>query len=138
MRAAIVTVFVCGLCLGVAGFAVAGVRAGLGVVLGGLIATANLWVFARVGHAFVAREGHAAPWAVLALLKMALLFGGVWLILKAEVVPVLSLLAGYTALPVGITVASLFGPRPPAGGAGDDEKETRAARPDKTVINDRP
>jgi hypothetical protein len=105
-------VLLCGLCLAVVGFAVAGARAGAGVAVGAVIATLNLAVFARVGQAFVSRKGNTAPWGVVALLKMLLLFGGVWLILKTGAVSALSLVAGYAALPIGITVASLFGPRP--------------------------
>ena len=130
MRSAIVSVFVTGFCFGVAGFAVAGVRAGLGVTLGGLLAGFNLLVFARVGEAFVARKGNAAPWGIVALLKMGLLFGGVWLILKNGYFSPLALIAGYAALPVGITLGSLFGPKPPES----DEPSTPSARPRRNVI----
>jgi hypothetical protein len=144
MRASILSVLFCGLIFGVVGFAVSGWRTGLGVTLGGLIAAANLWVFARVGQAFVSRQGNTAPWAVIALLKMTLLFGGVWLILRSGSVSALSLIAGYAALPVGITVGSLFGPKPGGGPEGrassggrrgsQDEKETPSARRDGDVI----
>ena len=127
MRASITSVLLTGLCFGVVGFAVAGVRAGAGVVIGGLMATANLWVFARVGQAFMAKKGNTAPWAVIALLKMALLFGGVWLILRTGVVSPLALVAGYAALPVGITIGSLFGPTPP-------DTQTPSAHRERNVI----
>ena len=112
MRAAIVSVLGCGLCFSVAGGALFGLRAGFGVLLGALLATLNLWVFARVGEAFVARRGNTAPWAVIAVLKLLLLFGAVGLILGTEVVSGLSLAGGYAALPFGVTFASLFGPKP--------------------------
>jgi hypothetical protein len=111
MRAAIISVLGCGLCFAVAGFAFFGARAGLGVLIGAVLATLNLWVFARVAQAFVSRKGGTTPWAVVALLKLILLFGGVWLILKSGVVSGVSLAAGYAALPFGVTFASLFGPR---------------------------
>jgi hypothetical protein len=113
MRAAIRWVFFCGLGFAVIGFAVFGAMPGLGVLLGGLLATVNLVVFARVAQAFLARRGNTAPWGVVAVLKMALLFGGVWLILRSGAVPAISLVAGYVALPFGVTLASLFGPAPP-------------------------
>jgi hypothetical protein len=112
MRAAILSVFGCGMCFVVAGAALYGLRAGLGVLLGALLATLNLWVFARVGQAFVSRAGNTAPWSVVAVLKLVLLFGGVWVVLKTEVVSPLALAAGYAALPFGVTFASLFGPAP--------------------------
>src|ERR1700733_1534476 len=113
MRAAILSVLVSGLCFAIAGLAFFGARAGLGVAIGGAIAAANLWVFARLGQAFVSRRGRTAPWSVVALLKLLALFGGVWLILGSGMISGLSLAVGYAALPVGITLASLFGPKPP-------------------------
>ena len=113
MRAAILSVLVCGLCLALGGLALFGARAGLGAAIGGGIAAANLWVFARVGQAFISRRGRTAPWGVIALLKLIALFGGVWLILGSGMISGLSLAVGYAALPVGITLASLFGPKPP-------------------------
>jgi hypothetical protein len=130
MRSAVISVFVIGLCFGIAGFALAGVRTGLGVTLGGLMAGLNLLVFAKVGDAFVSRRGNAAPWGVVALLKMGLLFGGVYLILKNGYFSPLALIAGYAALPVGITVGSLFGPRPPES----DGPATPSARTRRNVI----
>jgi hypothetical protein len=124
MRASIMAVFFCGLCFGLVGFAVFGWRTGAGVTLGGSIATANLWVFAKVGEAFMARKGRTAPWGVIAVLKMVFLFGGVWLVLRTGAVSALALVAGYAALPIGITLGSLFGPRP----AEDDDNQTPPPR----------
>jgi hypothetical protein len=123
MRAAILSVLACGLCFAVVGFAAFGAMTGVGVLLGGLLATGNLVVFARVGQAFVARKGNTAPWGVVAVLKMVLLFGGVWLVLRTGVVSALSLAAGYAALPFGITLASLFGPTPPEAPEAEDETD---------------
>jgi hypothetical protein len=112
MRASIYATFGCGLCFAVVGFAFFGFRDGLGVLLGGCLAAGNLFVFARVGQAFVSRQGNTAPWMVVAILKLLLLFGAVSIILKSGLVSGLSLAAGYGALPFGITFASLFGPKP--------------------------
>lgn len=128
MRASILSVFFTGMCFAVVGSALFGMRTGLGVLIGGLIATANLWVFARVGQAFIGRKGNSAPWGIIALLKMAVLFGGVWMILRTGVVSALSLISGYCALPIGITVGSLFGP-PPGGG-----EQNHSARRGRNVI----
>ncbi|MFT3774302.1 MAG: ATP synthase subunit I [Minicystis sp.] len=124
MRASIMSVFFCGLCFAVAGFAVGGISTGFGVLVGGLIATANLWVFAKVGQAFLTKKGNTAPWGIIALLKMLLLFGGVWLILRSGAVSALSLIVGYCALPIGIAVGSLFGPSP----RGEGGKQTPRRR----------
>lgn len=94
------------------GFVAFDVRTGLGALLGGLLATANLWIMARVAAAFLAQRG-TTPWAAVAVIKLLVLLGAVWLVLKSGVVPPLSLIFGYASLPVGITVGSLFGPKPP-------------------------
>lgn len=88
-------------------------RTACGVGVGGAFALANLWAFARIGEAFLSRRGHAAPWTVFGMLKLAGLFGGVWLILRSGIATPLALLVGYGALPIGITLGTLFGPKPP-------------------------
>jgi hypothetical protein len=139
MRAAVASVFVSGLCLAVGAFAFFGWRSALGVLIGGLLATANLAVFARIGQAFIARKGRTAPWGVIALFKLIFLFGGIWLILKSEVVSGLSLAVGYGALPLGITFGSLFGPKPPEDPSPPDDADldpdgTPRAQPGADVV----
>jgi hypothetical protein len=90
-----------------------GARAALGVAVGGVLATLNLLVFARIGQAFLSKKGNTAPWAIIAVVKLVGLLGGVWLILKNGYVSGLALTIGYGSLPIGITLGSLFGPKPP-------------------------
>ncbi|WP_434043717.1 MULTISPECIES: ATP synthase subunit I [Sorangium] len=103
--------------LSVAGLLAYGVRAALGVAIGGAIATANLYVFARIVDAFISRRGHTVSWTVIAMVKLTALMGGVWLILKSEAVSGVALMVGYASLVVGISLGTLFGPKPPAEGA---------------------
>jgi hypothetical protein len=139
MRAAVVSVFVSGLCLAVGAFAFFDWRAALGVLIGGVLATLNLAVFARIGQAFIARKGRTAPWGVIAFFKLTFLFGGVWMILKSEVVSGLSLAVGYGALPLGITFGSLFGPKPPDDFSAPDDADldpdgSPRAQPETDVV----
>ena len=113
MNAAILSVAITGAVLALAALASYGGRAALGVGIGGAIATVNLLAFARIGQAFVSRRGNTAPWAIIAVVKLVALLGGIWLILKSNVVSGLALTIGYGALPIGITLGSLFGPKPP-------------------------
>jgi hypothetical protein len=133
MRAALMSVFGFGLLFALIGFAFFGAREGVGVLVGGVIATANLYVFARVSEAFVSQRGSSAPWAVIALLKLVLLFGGLLLVLRSGVMSGVSLAAGYAALPFGITFASLFGPGPSDG----DLPPTHSTRRGGNVIKPR-
>ncbi|AUX47911.1 hypothetical protein SOCE26_094370 [Sorangium cellulosum] len=104
--------------LSVAGLLAYGPRAALGVALGGAIATANLYVFARVVDAFLSRRGRTASWTLIAIVKLTGLMGGVWLILKSGTVSGLALMVGYASLVVGITLGTLFGPKPPEDEGG--------------------
>jgi hypothetical protein len=53
------------------------------------------------------RTGLAALWSVLALLKIAALFGGVWAMWKHGRIAPMATVLGYGSLPVGLTVFSL-------------------------------
>lgn len=122
MRAALLSVVGAAVVMTLGAAAAYGSRAALGVAIGGAIATANLFVFAKVGEAFISRKGRTAPWAVIAVIKLFALLGGVWLILRSGLVSPLSLTFGYASLIVGITLGTLFGPKPPPDpepGAGD-------------------
>lgn len=129
MRAALVGVIGAAVVLSLGSLFLGGPRFALGVAIGGAIAPLNLWVFAQVGDAFLSRRGNTAPWAVIATVKLAVLLGGVWLILRSGVASGLSLIVGYGALPLGITVGTLFGPRPPDDvPEGDTKRKSSGTR----------
>ncbi|EYF06662.1 Hypothetical protein CAP_1792 [Chondromyces apiculatus DSM 436] len=113
MRATLISVALTAVVLSLGALASYGQRPALGVALGGTMAVINLYVFAKVGEAFLGKRGNAAPWAVIAVVKLCALVGAVWLILRTGVVPPLALAVGFTSLVIGITVGSLFGPKPP-------------------------
>jgi len=133
MRAAVQGVAISAAALTVIVLLVFGFRQALGVGVGGAIATVNLVVFARMAEAFLARRGTAVPWGIVGLLKLTLLLGGVWLIIRHDVVGAGWLALGYASLPLGITLGSLFGPKPiddippsdppEPDGAPDDEED---------------
>jgi len=112
MRTAMISVTVSVAVLAAGAFVAFDLRTAGGVGVGGAFALANLWAFARIGEAFLSRRGAAAPWTAFAMLKLAGLFGGVWFILRSGMASPLALLVGYGALPVGITLGTLFGPKP--------------------------
>lgn len=93
-----------------------GARAALGVAIGGAIAVVNLYVFARIVDAFLSRRGRTASWTLIACVKLIGLMGLVWLILKSGIVSGVALMVGYVSLVVGITLGTLFGPKPPEDG----------------------
>lgn len=100
--------------LAAAGFA--GLGTGAGVLVGALVAMANLWAFAVIVRALFGR-GQPWGWALLGVLKMFGLFGVVAWLLRQEIVRVIPFALGYASLPVGLTLAALFAPpsdNPPA------------------------
>jgi hypothetical protein len=113
VRAAMISVTASACVLAAGAFVAFDLRTAGGVGVGGAFALTNLWAFARIGEAFLSRRGAAAPWTAFAMLKLAGLFGGVWFILSSGIASPLSLLVGYGALPIGITLGTLFGPKPP-------------------------
>jgi hypothetical protein len=82
----------------------------IGVALGGLLATANLALFARLGRAFLDTRGGGMGWGLLGAIKLIGLFTAVWLLLRRGDVPALALVVGYGSLPIGIVLSGLRRP----------------------------
>ncbi len=112
-RTAIVGVAVIGVLLAIGGAAGWGLRAGVSVEVGSLIAVANLYGLSRIvggvlgGRAREEGDPNAGIWGLLAILKVVGLFGGVWLLLGARLVDPFGFVVGWGALPLGITLAAL-------------------------------
>ena len=106
--------------IGVAGFGIIfaiaagagwGLRPATSVSAGALIAVLNLYGLARIlGGALGARTGSnpdAGLWGLFAVFKVVALFGGVWLLMRSNLVDPIPLVVGWCALPVGIAAGSL-------------------------------
>ena len=68
----------------------------------------------EVDHAAEGKRGGAA-WGLFALLKMGLLFGGIWVLLTRHLVDPIPLIVGYGVLPMAIAVSGVLtslAPRP--------------------------
>jgi hypothetical protein len=111
-RTAILGVAAIGATLAIGALAGWGVRSGISVAVGALIAVANLYGLARiVGAMLGARaEGDAGAglWGILAVLKVVVLFGGVWFLFTSHLVEPMSLVVGWGALPIGVALGTLF------------------------------
>lgn len=85
---------------------VGGARAAFSVFVGSATGVANLVVIGILVRKLI--SGRSLPWGVVSFVKLVVLFGGLFLLLKTGVVQILPLVIGYGALPLGIT----FGQRP--------------------------
>lgn len=77
------------------------------VATGVVLALANLWIIARLVRAFFAPRSAAAPWGLVALMKLGALFGGLYALAHFELIELIPLIIGYAAMPVGIVLAQL-------------------------------
>ena len=107
-------------------------KTGFSVAVGSAVAVANLLTMRAIVRALIrAPEEEAEPddgkdhraagkrggaaWGVFALLKIFLLFGGIWILLSKGLVAPIPLVVGYGVLPLGIAGAGLWNslrPRP--------------------------
>jgi hypothetical protein len=105
-----------------AALALSGGHAALSVAVGAVFAVANLvalrWIVrstilapetdgSTADHVAVGRRGGVA-WGVFAILKIFVLFGGIWILLTKGVVDPIPLAAGYGVLVLGIAVSTIF------------------------------
>jgi len=110
-----------------AGSVMYGTRTGGSVAIGAFIAVANLLMMRAIirsiltpppedegeevdknaDHKGAGRRGGVA-WGIFAVLKIFVLFGGVWFLLTRHMVDPIPLVVGYGVLPLGIAASSLW------------------------------
>ena len=114
MMASLIAVSGVGVVLSLGALALFGWEAALGVAVGGLVATSNLWLLAHIARGVLQGGPRGRLWAVAGALKLVALLGGAWFLLRSGLVSGLTLAAGYASLPVGVTLASLFSSETPS------------------------
>jgi hypothetical protein len=107
-----------------------GVPSAFSAGVGAALASSNLYALARILQALLAPLADAAPatpgeaaqtpasrrasivgWAFLAMVKMTILFGGIWLLMARGYVEAIPLLVGYGSLPLGIAAGAIVSDR---------------------------
>lgn len=104
--------------LSVLAFFLFGAKGLIAAAAGGAIAVANLWAVSRVVRGLVAESRLRSRYSLLAVVKMAALFGAVFLLVESGL-PILAIAVGYASLPIGIVIGQLWAPAP-----ADDETVT--------------
>ena len=110
-RASLWAVAGTGAALAVAALLLVGLHSALGVAVGGGLATLNLWAIGLIVGRLFSDHAKVAPWALFAVVKVAVLFGAVYLLVFSGFVDILAVVVGYGALPLGVMAAQL-GARP--------------------------
>jgi hypothetical protein len=115
--APLIAVVIFGALFSIGAYFFAGARASLSVAVGAAIAAGNLYALTRIVRAFTSSPDAATSeatssargglWAVFAVAKMLVLFGGIWILMMKHMVDPLPLAVGFGALPIGIALASL-------------------------------
>ncbi len=111
VRNAIIAVSIFGLLGTVAALWLGGMRPARSVAIGAAIAAGNLWLLAQMVRGFLANKGASAPWGIVAVLKFALLFSAMYVLVKTRAIDILPCAIGFAALPVGIVFAQLLSTR---------------------------
>ena len=108
----IASIAVVGLLLAIGACVGWGLRTGTGVLAGAALATLNMWSFKRIGGGLFSAQGtRRRLWGVLGALKFVVLVGVVVALLALHLVQPIVFVIGYGAMPLGITIGSLLGPR---------------------------
>jgi hypothetical protein len=87
-----------------------GARPAVSVCAGAAIAASNLYILSKIVAAMIGggdRRGGAGIWGVFAMLKMVILFGGIWIVMTKGLVDPMALVVGYGSLPIGIAIGSI-------------------------------
>ena len=105
-------VAVAGACLSIGLFFEGGVVPGVSAAIGAGVAFANLYVLSRIVFAVAvpyvdAKENAGFVWGVIALGKMMVLFGGLWVLMTHHWVDPIPLVVGYGSLPIGIAIGAV-------------------------------
>ena len=89
--------------------------------IGAMAALSNLYVLTKIVGAVAvphedARANAGFAWGVIALGKIMLLFGGLWVLMTRHLVDPIPLVVGYGSLPIGIAIGAIVsdktGPHP--------------------------
>ncbi|HMR73697.1 MAG TPA: hypothetical protein PKD61_01250 [Polyangiaceae bacterium] len=83
--------------------AVHGLQAAASVALGAALGAANLWTVSRVVGAFLSGAARL-PWAAVVLVKLVLLAGALYVIVRSDWILLFPFAIGWGALPVGIVI----------------------------------
>ena len=106
-KVAIFAVVAFGLVMTGGAFFVSGLRMAFSVGVGSTLAASNLYLLARIVRNATGGKGPGI-WGVLGAVKVLVLVGVVWMLMKMSVVDPIGLVIGLGALPIGIFVSGAF------------------------------
>jgi|GEM_PF-3234326 hypothetical protein len=112
MRSVLLAIIVSGVVISIGTAIGFDIPTGVAALVGAALAVLNLVLFARLVSAFLTQKGQAGPWAVLGSLKLVGLFACVYVLVTRGGVSAYGIALGFAALPIGITLGTLFRGKP--------------------------
>ncbi len=91
-----------------AALVVAGRRAGVSVAAGAGLGAVNLWALGRIVRGLLEPGGAVGLWTAVGVLKLGLLFGVLYVLIRSAITDILPLALGLGTLPLGIVIAQGF------------------------------
>ena len=108
IKTAVIAVAIVGALFTVGGLGFFGMRSAFCVAVGAAVATGNLYALGKIIDAFTGDKPGGGAWKVFGLVKIIVLFGGVWLLLTKGIVDPIPFVVGLGSLPVGLSISSML------------------------------
>jgi hypothetical protein len=89
----------------------AGTRASLSVAAGAGLGAVNLWALGRIVRGLLAPGGPVGSWVALGVIKLGLVLGALYVLIRNGFADILPLALGLATLPLGIVIAQIVSTR---------------------------
>jgi hypothetical protein len=89
----------------------AGSKASLSVAVGAGLGAADLWALGRIVRGMLVPGGAVGAWVALGMLKLGVVFGALYVLIRSGFADILPLALGLATLPLGIVIAQIVSTR---------------------------
>ncbi len=111
VRMSLWTILGLGTVFALVALAAVGSRASLSVAAGAGLGAANLWALGRIVRGMLAPGGAVGSWVAVGVLKLGLVFGVLYVLIRSGFTDILPLALGLATLPLGIVIAQIVSTR---------------------------
>jgi hypothetical protein len=115
LRVSLWSILGLGIAFALAALVAADTRASLSIAAGAALGAANLWALGRIVRGVLAPGGAVGSWVALGILKLGLVLGALYVLIRNGFADILPLALGLATLPLGIVIAQIVSTRPLRG-----------------------